>query len=139
MATWRDRVSESAQEDLDGLLDVALTMAEERLADKGAFYPFALVVNGETGVVDVVGLPYASAPQAQELGYRAVGAMRSQIRAAAVVADVRLPETGGDGIDVFLEHAEGIALGILQPYHLADSEVVPGSLEAHSAQQRIWS
>jgi hypothetical protein len=132
-------VSEVAQDDLDGLLDTALTMAEERLVDKGAFYPFVLVVQDETGVTDVVGLPYTSAQQAQELGYRAIGAMRPQIRAAAVISDVRLPETGGDGIEVFLEHAEGIALSVLQPYRLAGGEMLPGSLEAHSAQQRIWS
>ncbi|MGV9674776.1 hypothetical protein ACWDSJ_05820 [Nocardia sp. NPDC003482] len=139
VATWRDRVSESAQNDLDGLLDTALTMAEERLGAEGVFHPFGLVVAASTGGTDVVSLPFGPSDRARDNAFRAVRGMRSRIRAAAVVVDVRLPETGGDGVDVFLEHAEGVALSVLEPYRIEDGEVRPEPLEAHSEARRIWS
>lgn len=137
MVSWRDTASEAAQGDLDGLLDSALTMAEQRLSERGEFYPFALVVD-RSGATEVVAAGTGSAQHAQELNARAVVAMRADIRAAALVVDVRLPETGGDGIEVHLEHAEGTALGVLEPYRVEHGEVIAGGLEAFSAQRRIW-
>ncbi|WP_175648027.1 hypothetical protein [Nocardia donostiensis] len=52
---------------------------------------------------------------------------------------MRLPEIGGDGISVFLEHAEGVALSVLEAYRLDAGEVVPGTLEAHSERRQICS
>ncbi|WP_431965217.1 hypothetical protein [Nocardia sp. bgisy134] len=137
MVSWRDTASEAAQGDLDGLLDTALTMAEQRLSERGEFYPFALVVN-RSGGTEIVAAGTGSAQHAQELNVRAVVGMRAEIRAAALVVDVRLPESGGDGIDVHLEHAEGTALSVLEPYRVEHGEVIAGGLEAFSAQRRIW-
>lgn len=41
---------------------------------------------------------------------------RDQIRAAAVIADVRLADRAGDAIEVSLEHAEGANLKVALPY-----------------------
>lgn len=139
MASWRDRVSEPAQEDLDGLLDTALILAEERLAARGTLHPFVLAVDKQTGATDLVAVPQGPADQARESGYRAVGDIQPRIRAAAVVTDVRHGKTGGDAIAVFLEHAEGVALSVLEPYRLEDGEIVPGDLEAHPEHRRIWT
>jgi hypothetical protein len=139
VASWRDRVSEPAQEDLDGLLDTALTLAEGRLETTGAFAPFALVVK-VSGVTDMVALPPMTARQAQQMSYEVLGGMRSEIRAAAVVLGSALPESGTEAIDVFLEHAEGIALNVLEPYRLDDDgEVITDGLEAHTVRRRIWN
>jgi hypothetical protein len=131
-------VSESAQEDLDGLLDTALTLAEGRLETGGEFFPFALVVK-TGGMTDMVALPPMSAQQAQQMSYQVLGGMRTEIRAAAVVVDLRAPEKNRDVIDVFLEHAEGIALSVQEPYLLDDGEVLSEGLEAHTEKKRIWN
>ena len=137
LATWRDQVSAIAQGDLDGLLDSALNMAEERLAEAGEFFPFGLVVTRD-GATEVVAAPPVDAERAQQLGYQAIGAMKAEIRAAVMVTDVRIPETGGDAVEVFLEHIEGVALGVLEPYRIVAGEIIAGQLEAHSEQRRIW-
>jgi len=138
LASWRDRVSEPAQEDLDGLLDTALILAEERLAARGTLSPFVLAVDRQTGATDLVGVPDGPAQQARESGYRAAVGIRTRIRAAAVVTDVSLTETGGDAIAVYLEHAEGVALSVAQPYRLEDGEILTDDLEARPERRRIW-
>ncbi|MEV2224411.1 hypothetical protein AB0E01_31675 [Nocardia vinacea] len=137
MVAWREAASDEAQSDLDGLLDEALTLAERRLSERGQFFPFGLVVDS-SGATQLIAADAQAAQQAHESNIRAVAAMRAQVRAAALVVDVRLPETGGDGIEVFLEHAEGIALNVLEPYQLQGEVVVGGALEASTAQRRIW-
>ncbi len=112
-------------------------MAEQRLSERGEFYPFGLVVD-RSGGTRVIAVGTGSAQRAQELNVQAVVGMRAEIRAAALVVDVRLPETGGEGIDVHLEHAEGAALSVLEPYRVERGEVLPGGLEAFSAARRIW-
>jgi len=58
-----------------------------------------------------------------------------QIRAAAAVFDVALPETSSGGIEVPLEHADGPAISVLEPYTVSDGEVRAEPLEGppHSA------
>lgn len=43
---------------------------------------------------------------------------RAELRAAVVVADVRLPELGSDAVRLTMEHAEGTGLEVLVPYRL---------------------
>lgn len=45
------------------------------------------------------------ARQAKQMSFGALEAMRAEIRAAAAVMDVALPETGSSGIEGHLEHA----------------------------------
>ncbi len=71
----------------------------------------------------------------------ALASKRSTIRPGAIVADVRVPELGGDAIRVDLEHAEGHALTVLVPYakkrlrHGVDY----GDLRAQPGVARIWT
>ncbi|MGX1772068.1 hypothetical protein ACWIGW_08130 [Nocardia brasiliensis] len=137
MVAWRETASDLAQSDLDGLLDEALTVAEQRLTEHGQLVPFGIVVD-RRGTTQLITAEASGATQSLALGTAAIGAMRSRIRAAALVVDVRLPDTGGDGIEVFLEHAEGIALTVLEPYRLAGKNLSVSPLEASTAQRRIW-
>ncbi|WP_141691664.1 hypothetical protein [Nocardia brasiliensis] len=119
------------------MLDEALTVAEQRLTEHGQLVPFGLVVDRK-GTTQLITAEAAGATQSLALGTAAIGAMRSRIRAAALVVDVRLPDTGGDGVEVFLEHAEGIALTVLEPYRLEGENLSVSPLEASTAQRRIW-
>ncbi|OQS13941.1 hypothetical protein B0T36_17685 [Nocardia donostiensis] len=91
------------------------------------------------GAVEVDADESASARAASEQLVRAIPGMHRDVRPAAIATDVRLPEIGGDGISVFLEHAEGVALSVLEAYRLDAGEVVPGTLEAHSERRQICS
>ncbi|WP_067839707.1 hypothetical protein [Nocardia lijiangensis] len=135
--SWRDTTSEAAQADIDDLLDVALNMAEERLSERGQFVPFGVVID-RSGGRRVITSEADSAQRAHQMNFQAVSSMRSQIRAAALVADVRLPETDSDGVEVHLEHAEGPAISVLEPYRIEQGSVVAEALEGFTAQRRIW-
>ncbi|MFC6009727.1 hypothetical protein [Nocardia lasii] len=135
--SWRDEAPQSVQDDVDNLLDAALTMSEAHLRDRGAFFPFGLVVDRESGV-QVVDVDVAEAKQAKTALFAALARMRGDLRAVAVVTDVALPETGSSGIEVHLEHTHGIAIGVLEPYGLSGGELTVEPLEGHTAVRAVW-
>ncbi|WP_054815489.1 hypothetical protein [Nocardia arizonensis] len=135
--SWRDSTPVPAQADIDELLDVALDMAEKRLSERGEFFPFSVVVE-RNGDRQVIVSDADSAQRAHELNFEAVALMRTRIRAAALAVDVRIPETGSDGIEVHLEHVDGPAMRVLEPYRVAGGSVVAGDLEGFTAERRIW-
>ncbi|MEV0296067.1 hypothetical protein [Nocardia sp. NPDC050710] len=137
VVSWRESASAAAQADLDGLLEAALDMAESRVAESGEFYPFGVVVD-KHGRTEIIAAGVGSAQEAQRFVYRAISDRRRDLRAAAVATDVRLPETTGDAIEVHLEHAEGTALGVLEPYRIEGEDVVTSSLRAYSEARKIW-
>jgi len=65
---------------------------------------------------------------------------RDQLRGAAIVADVRVPETGSDAVRVTLEHSEQVALTVLLPYQprRLGRGVDYGDLQAGAAAAFIW-
>ncbi|MBF6582330.1 hypothetical protein IU417_25380 [Nocardia farcinica] len=69
---------------------------------------------------------------------RCAKATRGQIRAAAVVVDVVLPLTQASGIEVHLEHAQGLTIGVLEPYLLNRGRVEAGPLDGYRAESAIW-
>ncbi|MGW6727614.1 hypothetical protein ACWF9G_17060 [Nocardia sp. NPDC055029] len=135
--SWRDSTPQPVQDDVDNLLDSALTLAEGHLRERGEFFPFSLVVDLEGGV-RVVDVDAPDARQAKPMIFGALAQMRGELRAAAVVTDVALPETASSGIEVHLEHAHGIAIGVLEPYRLAGGELEAEALEGHTAVRAVW-
>jgi len=51
MACWRDSTSPQAQDDLDGLLNLVLPLAEQTISKYGEMFPFGAAVTTEGQVV----------------------------------------------------------------------------------------
>jgi hypothetical protein len=140
--SWRDQLSQGAQDDLDGLLDAVLPFGQQMLAEHGEFFPYGALVEAD-GQVVMVATPEDSArpasSQVLEDLYRAAQQASGTTRAAAFVSDVRLPRSMfGDAIRVELEHREGVGLAVLLPYRRSSHEVEYGDLSAQRGVQRVW-
>lgn len=143
MASWRDAASQQTQDDLDGLLDVALGFAKQQLDKYGEFYPYAIVVDIDGIQRMVAAGTDAVWPESADLITTLIGSLagqRDQLRGAAIVAGVRVPETGSDAVRVTLEHSEQAALTVLLPYRPRrfGRGVDYGDLQAAAAAAFIW-
>jgi len=144
MTSWREGASTQAQTDLDGLLNPALGFAQQQLENHGEFFPFAVVVRADGGTEmvaarsDVQDDRPASA-DVIDACRSTLAEQRNRLRAAAVVADVRLPG-GGDAIRVELEHTEGPALAVVLPYAKKrfGRGIDFGQLQAAAGTRHIW-
>lgn len=144
MAGWRDNVTAEAQADLDDLVDAAVDFALQRIASAGEFLPFALAVSNE-GQRQAIAPNY---PRGQDLPigdqlvaqWRAVADLKDSLRAAAVALNVTLPERNRDGIEITVEHRDGVAIGLIFPYTIdADGEVELVAPTAHREEPRVWT
>ena len=143
MAGWRDAVSDEAQDDLDELTEAAVDFALRQLDANAGFVPFALAVGagGDKQVIQPNYLPDTDPDAAEQLEaqWDAVGEVKGALRAVAVAVDVVLPEKGTDAIELVIEHREGIAIGMVFPYHReAGGEHEAESPSAHSVARRVW-
>lgn len=144
MASWRDTASEQAQEDLDGLLGLALDFAQQQLDKYLEFYPYAVVVDAAGHQRMVAADTGEEQPASADLITTLIanlGDQRDELRAVAIVADVRLPELGSDAVRVTLEHADGVALAVALPYRPRrfGRGVDYGDLQAGEASAFIWT
>ena len=143
MASWRDTTSQQAQDDLDGLLNPALGFAQQQLDAYGEFYPYAVVVDTDGQQRMVAADTGSERPASADLITTLIAALsdeRGSLRAAAIVADVRVPELGSDAVRVTLEHAERVALTVLLPYKTKrfGRGVDYGDLQTGAAAAFIW-
>ena len=142
MAFWRDTASQQAQDDLDGLLGPALGFAQQQLDKYGEFYPYAAVADRAGQQRMVAGDADNEHPQSGDLITALVNtlsAQREDLRATAIVADVRAAEVG-DAIRVTLEHVEQTALTVLLPYQSRrlGRGMDYGTLRVSTADALIW-
>jgi hypothetical protein len=144
MASWGEAASERARQDLDALLSSSLSYARQQLGEDGEFAPFAVVVRAD-GVRELVtAAPDSGAqPTSADLLAQCRDGLRGrqdQLRAVAVVADVRARELDSDAIRADLEHAEGIAVTVLQPYSQRrfGRPIRYGELHAEPAPRTLW-
>lgn len=147
MTSWRDTASPQAQRDLDELLNAALGSAQQQLARRGEFYPYAVAIrfDGQAEMIAARPEPTDEHPAARDVITACVDELRSrqeQLRAGAIVSDIRLPGlNSSDAIDVSLEHAEGHALRVQLPYtrRRLGKEIDYGRLRAAPAGRQIWA
>lgn len=112
------------RDELDALLDALLEFAQEMLRKQAEFFPFGGTITTE----GQVGLTAADTgdgrPGSQEVIELLASGMRAQatagqIRASAICYDSRFTLEGGektDAIAVSLEHRDGDAALVMQPY-----------------------
>lgn len=136
-----------AQEDLDGLLNVALEFAQEQLQRRGEFYPYAAAIGADGDPEMIAAHPEEVDTDPEnpdsiaviEACVAALRERREELRASAIVSDVLLD--GEDAIRVQLEHAEGPTLAVVLPYvkRRLGRKVRYGNLRAQESEPRIWS
>jgi hypothetical protein len=130
-ASWRDGIPSEVLADIDTLFGTGLGVAQEQLADHGAFLPAALVTTLDGGLRLVVVSPDdldAEATEAAEVNvdgmiedlYATLRQERGDFRAVAVISDIFLPEEDADAIQIAVEHSSGVAVSAIQPYHHDD-------------------
>jgi hypothetical protein len=142
MTSWRETTSQQAQEELDALLELTLPFAQQQLAEHGEFFPFAAAVGADGAPRLIAADPgLGERPTSTDVLDQLVGGLREQagdIRAAALVADVRVGES--DAARVELEHRDGQAICVLLPYKRRRLRrgVDYGELGAAPGQPRIW-
>jgi len=143
MTSWRDGSSALAQDDLDGLLNAVLPLAEDLLGKHGEFFPFggSVSTDGETSLMGAdPGL--GDRPSSDEVLAALYDGARSQAtstRAAAFVADVRA--NGSDAVRVELEHHEGTSLVVLLPYARSrfKKALTFGQMSVSQGEPKVWT
>jgi hypothetical protein len=145
VSSWREIASQQAQEDLDGLVGVAINFAQQQLASHGEFFPFAAAVTAHGAVEMIEARPdnHDERPPSADVLAACVTTLRSRradIRACATTADVSLrgPQRG-DAIQVDLEHLDGHALTVVLPYvKKRRRDINYGPIQAHAGPHRVW-
>jgi hypothetical protein len=140
--SWREDTPQAVQDDLDGLLGVALERAEHGLRERGVLHPFAAAVGDDGGLTLTMGDAGTGAPTAEvvELLYAGLRGQRDAYRAVAFVVDVRVE--GGDAVRVEAEHRDGgPAIGVVMPYQRSRfrKTLATGELSAFEGQRRVWT
>ncbi|MCL2061080.1 MAG: hypothetical protein FWH03_00435 [Firmicutes bacterium] len=120
MNSWREGVSEEAQNDFDEMFSFGLQTAEHFLNKSKEFYPFANCISKTGEIKPVMAYDGNENPlsndviKSLEKGFIAT---RNEIRATAIVFDGKI-NTGESAVCFSLEHEQGIAIQILVPYEL---------------------
>jgi hypothetical protein len=115
-SSWRDSASRQCQDDLDGLLNLALSFAKQMLQERADLYPFgaAMSKGGEARLLG--GDPSRDATTARlPVLLDALRHDRGDFRAVAICSHVRLPDS--DAVRVRLEHQEGQTVHFVVPYN----------------------
>ncbi len=144
MPGWGDNASRQALADLDELYDAASDFAVRRLSLAGSFQPFAFAVaaDGHVHPVQPSDPSGSTSEVSEQLAtlWRALAESKDTLRAVAVAVNVTLPEENRDGLQLTVEHQEGIAIGLVARYTIGTNRIAV--LEAPSAYEedpQIWT
>ena len=137
-SSWRDSASRQCQDDLDGLLNLALSFAEQMLQKRAELYPFAAAVStgGEARLLG--GDPSRAVSTARLPILDGLRHDRADFRAVAICSHVRLP--GSDAVRVELEHQEGQTVHFVVPYNkLLGRGVEYGEPRRGTPFRQVWT
>jgi hypothetical protein len=143
VTSWRDSASQQAQDDLDALLDATMPFAQQMLEKRGEFFPYEAAISLEGATRMFAGDPgQGEHPLSTDViaivrdGFRHD---RDGLRAVAIVADVRTPDS--DAVRVELEHRDGHAIAVLLPYSKKrfGRGVEYRPMAASTSTRQVWS
>ncbi len=137
MASWRDGVTPSVQEQMDELLGRGLDLGLGQVGADSSV-PFAVVLTGR-GDFEARGAEADDVLGALDELRAGLRSERSALQGAALVWEVKAP-SGGDGLQVHIEHADPTApaLLLLMPFARGRNGVEPGVLSAARGVAEIW-
>jgi hypothetical protein len=133
-------MSQQGQADMDEMLNAALPFAQQMLAKRGEFYPYAFSMSsgGEIQMVAAdTGTEKPASLDLLALLHEGLASQASELRAAAIVSDVKLG-SGEDAIRLEIEHREGAVLAVVLPYKKQRGGIKYGDLAAIPGEHRIW-
>jgi hypothetical protein len=145
MTLWGAGWSEQAQEDIDGLLDKALEIAQGFLGKYPTFYPYALGIgiDGELRFIAAADGDDEHPDPSELIAICTEGLIgdRDALRATAILADVHLNDIDSDAVRVSMEHREGVAMIVQLPYwrRRFPRKVNYGELRAIEDTPVIWA
>jgi hypothetical protein len=121
MASSRVVLSATAQSDVDRVLESAIRLARQHLAESSEFDPFALVTDlaGRLLAADVDLSSLGRHPESDLIADATTAQLRliaPTIRCSALTVNTRLSDSKTDAVEVRIEHREGAALLVLLPY-----------------------
>lgn len=146
MTSWRESVSQAAQDQLDALVDATLQDATRLVSKHGEFYPFAAVwrTGGETPELLMVSDDLDNdRPDSTVLIEQLTTVLREQrdvLDATALVIDASV--NGSPAILVELEHREGASMAVglgYTPKRFGRGAKLDDQLTASEADPRIWT
>jgi hypothetical protein len=139
---WRQSAAPQTQDDMDGLISLALAHATELLRDGSRLAPFAAAVplDGRARVLSPV-----PAQREQRAGARAqlaamyADARRDVGRYRAVAFTAEITYGGGRAVRVEAEHRDGIALAVRVPFRPSFfGGVRLGTMQLDPGPARLW-
>jgi hypothetical protein len=143
MASWRDTTPQAVQDDLDGIVGLALDAALNLLTKNGEFYPFGVTVSDEGQAAltsPEMGSEHPRSTAVLAAVTESLRQRRDAYRAIGLVAAVTT--TGGDAVRVEVEHRDGgPAITVLVPYvtkGLLRKSVSYGDAQASEGERQVW-
>ncbi|MDR2957235.1 MAG: hypothetical protein LBU61_03505 [Coriobacteriales bacterium] len=144
MNSWRDSVSQAAQDDLDNLYAASLHMACELLEKNQEFYPFAFALSVDDEMTPIAVHLGSEFPDSNSViaNLKVVQKSRKHSdKASALTSDVFINQRKSSAIDILMEHREGIALEVIVPYSIhgvIKKKVKLGTIITTPADLLIW-
>ncbi len=145
MHSWGTGVDDTAQAELDRLLDTALRLAQSQLGQAAHFDPCALVLAADGRILEIEqdrsGLgKHPEVPEVIANAVRHLRQVRSEVRATALVVNTRLAREHTDAVEVRVEHQSGVAAIVLLPYKRATfgARVDYGTLSGFVGRPQVW-
>jgi hypothetical protein len=140
MSAWGDALSPQARADVQGLVDAAIAAGRQALSGAEVIepIPFLLSTNGQLLRLSADSAPGTPLPVLAE---QAIAKLRTVGPAARAVGLVTTTHTAkGATLEIWVEHAEGAALTLRQPYKrsLLGGVVEFEPLAAYPGERRVW-